>query len=90
MRRSQPPPPDRNRPSPCDNLPMSKPQIRSGIKFDLSADAARSATIEMLGDPQQVIPRYIDFVHLTQVIDELLPRGDAVESQSTELDTHPL
>ena len=58
---------------------MSKPkaQARSALKLDLFADAARKAKIETLGDPLQVIARHIDFDHLTQVIDELLPRGDA-------------
>jgi transposase len=58
---------------------MSKPkaQARSAIKLDLFADAARKQKIETLGDPLQVIARHIDFDHLTQVIDELLPRGDA-------------
>ena len=58
---------------------MSKPQARSAIKFDLFADAARKHKIETLGDPLQVIARHIDFGHLTQVIDELLPRGDAAK-----------
>ena len=58
---------------------MSKPQVRSAIKFDLFADAARKHKIETLGDPLQVIARHIDFAHLTQVIDELLPRGDAAK-----------
>ena len=56
---------------------MSKPQSRSAIKFDLFADAARKQKIETLGDPLQVIARHIDFDQLTQVIDQLLPRGDA-------------
>ena len=55
---------------------MSKPQARSAIKLDLFADAARKAKIETLGDPMQIIIRHIDFDHLTQVLDELLPRGD--------------
>ncbi len=50
---------------------MSKPQVRSAIKFDLFADAARKHKIETLGDPLQVIARHIDFAHLTQVIDGL-------------------
>ena len=58
---------------------MSKPQVRSAIKFDLFADAARKHKIETLGDPLQVIAQHIDFAHLTQVIDELLPRGDAAK-----------
>ena len=56
---------------------MSKHKARSAIKFDLFADAARKHKIETLGDPLQVIARHIDFAHLTQVIDGLLPRGDA-------------
>jgi hypothetical protein len=71
--------PDRHRPSQRDNHPMSKPQPRSAIKFDLFADAARKHKIETLGDPLQVIARHIDFAHLTQVIDGLLPRGDATK-----------
>lgn len=58
---------------------MSKPQPRSAIKFDLFADAARKHKIETLGDPLQTIARHIDFDHLTQVIDQLLPRGDATK-----------
>ena len=69
--------PDRHCPSQRDNHPMSKPQARSAIKFDLFAEAARKHKIERLGDPLQVIARHIDFAHLTQVIDGLLPRGDA-------------
>ena len=58
---------------------MSKPkaQVRSALKLDLFADAARKQKIEALGDPLQVIARHIDFDHLVQVIDQLLPRGDA-------------
>lgn len=60
---------------------MSKPQAqaRSALKLDLFADAARKAKIETLGDSLQVIARHIDFAHLTQVVDELLPRGDATK-----------
>ena len=58
---------------------MSKPQARSAVKFDLFADAARKHKIETLGDPLQTIARHIDFDHLTQVIDQLLPRGDATK-----------
>ena len=56
---------------------MSKPKAHCAIKFDLFADAARKHKIETLGDPLQVIALHIDFDYLTQVIDELLPRGDA-------------
>lgn len=58
---------------------MSRPkaQARSALKLDLVAGAARKHKIETLGDPLQVIARHIDFDHLTQVIDQLLPRGDA-------------
>ena len=56
---------------------MSKPQTRSDLKLDLFADAARKQKIESLGDLLQVIARHIDFDHLTQVIDQLLPRGAA-------------
>ena len=55
---------------------MSTPPDRSAVKFDLFADAARKRKIEALGDPLQLIARHIDFDHLTQVIDDLLPRGD--------------
>jgi hypothetical protein len=53
---------------------MSTPPDRSAVKFDLFADAARKRKIEALGDPLQLIARHIDFDHLTQVIDDLLPR----------------
>ena len=55
---------------------MSTPPDRSAVKFDLFADAARKRKIEALGDPLQLIARHIDFEHLTQIIDDLLPRGD--------------
>lgn len=56
---------------------MSTPPVRSAVKFDLFADAARKRKIEALGDPLQRIARRIDFEHLTQVLEELLPRTDA-------------
>ena len=62
-----------------DNHRMSKPKARSAIKFDLFADAVRKHKIATLGDPLQVIARYVDFEHLTRVVDELLPRGDATK-----------
>ena len=55
---------------------MSTPPARSAVKFDLFADAARKRKIEALGDPLQLIARHIDFELLTQIIDDLLPRGD--------------
>jgi IS5 family transposase len=55
---------------------MSKLLARSALKFDLFADAARKRKIESLGDPLQTIARHIDFGHLAQIIDALLPRGD--------------
>lgn len=60
---------------------MSKPQsqARNAINFDLFADAARKQKIETLGDPLQVIARHIDFDHLMQVVDALLPTGDATK-----------
>ena len=56
---------------------MSKSPARSALKLDLFADAARKDKIDSLGDPLQIIARRIDFDHLKQVIDELLPRGDS-------------
>ncbi|MDE2414308.1 MAG: hypothetical protein KGM60_06065 [Comamonadaceae bacterium] len=53
---------------------MGTPPARSAVKFDLFADAARKRKIEALGDPLQLIARHIDFEHLTQIIDDLLPR----------------
>jgi hypothetical protein len=58
---------------------MSKFPARSAIKFDLFADAARKRKIDTLGDPLQRIAQHIEFDHLTQVIDELLPRGDGAK-----------
>ena len=55
---------------------MSTPPARSAVKFDLFADAARKRKIQALGDPLQLIACHIDFDHLTQTIDDLLPRGD--------------
>ena len=55
---------------------MSTPPVRSAVKFDLFADAARKRKIQALGDPLQLIACHIDFDHLTQTIDDLLPRGD--------------
>lgn len=52
---------------------MSKPQVRSAVKFNLFADTARKRKIETLGDPLQIVTRHIDCAHLNQVIDALLP-----------------
>lgn len=47
----------------------------SAIKPDLFAYAAHKRKIESLGNPLQFIARHIDFAHLTQTIDTLLPQG---------------
>lgn len=55
---------------------MIQQPTRSAIKFDLFADAARKRKIESLGDPLLLIARHIDFDHLTQIVDSLLPKAD--------------
>jgi len=55
---------------------MPRIPSRSAVKPDLFADAAHQRKIESLGDPLQLIAQHIDFAHLTQTIDDLLPRGD--------------
>ena len=55
---------------------MSHQPSRSAVKLDLFASATHKHKIEALGDPLQRIGKHIDFAHLTQIIDELLPRGD--------------
>ena len=62
---------------------MSTPPDRSAVKFDLFADAAHKRKIQSLGDPLQLIARHIDFAHLAQTIDTLLPRSDGHKGPST-------
>ena len=69
-------PPPQEQPFEPNGHGMTQQPTRSAIKFDLFADAARKRKIESLGDPLLLIARHIDFDHLTQIVDALLPKAD--------------